>query len=452
MRLNKLFAGAGLAALALSATAALPPDLAMTRFPNSSTSYPTPVAIRAPHDGSGRVFIVQKGNTGQGGGVISIVKNGVPLATPFLTVPTILNGSESGLLGLAFHPNYGKPDLPHNDEFYIFKTRPSGDPRLGTSPDQVVMRYTVSSNPDIANTNGTIVLRLPDLADNHNGGDIHFGTDGYLYISSGDSGAQNNPHGFAECLWKKPADNNRNTCGTNPNGTQYYLLGKMLRIDVDNRGGAVTADMCGSNGIAPAEYSIPPSNPHTGTSNTCDEIWSRGFRNPWRWSFDRANGRMIIGDVGQGNYEEVSVEAPGGPGGLDYGWSRCEGRHYFTTSGSGTNCPATTSTVAPVIEYDHTADCAVVGGFVYRGPIVMMRGTYFYSDSCGGKVRWADSTLPGVWDAGGLNDSGVNASGGIYGFGEDEAGNLYIGKGNGTVFVLTSALGSDLIFEDGFEQ
>ena len=446
MRFAKFFASIGLAALSFSAMAIIPADLAMTRFPNASTGFNTPVAVRSPRDGSGRVFIVQKG------GLIRVVKNGTLLTTPFLT-RTVSTDSESGLLGLAFHPNFGKANLPHNNEFYIFYTRPAGEAQLGTTPDQVVARYTVPTlTSDVANPTGTIVLRIPDLASNHNGGDIHFGPDGYLYISSGDSGAQGNPHGFAECLWKKPADNNRNSCGTNPSGTQYYLLGKILRIDVDNRGGTPTADMCGTNGISPAEYSIPANNPHVGTTNTCDEIWSRGFRNPWRWSFDRANGRMIIGDVGQNTYEEVSVEPAGSPGGIDYGWSRCEGRHYHTPSGPGTDCPATTSTVGPVIEYNHDNGCAVVGGYVYRGPITVMRGTYFYSDSCSGKLWWADSTLSPTWDAGGQNDTGFPTSG-IYGFGEDEIGNLYIARGNGQVFVLTSetAGDTDTIFRDGFE-
>jgi glucose/arabinose dehydrogenase len=440
MRLPQLIAGAGLAALASSAFAAPPADLAMTRVPNATTTFSSPVAIRSPRDGSNRVFIVQKGGT------IRVLKNGALLTTPFLTLG-VTTSSESGLLGLAFHPNFGKPDLPHNNEFYIFYTRPDADARLGSTPDQVVARYTVpASTPDVADPAGTIVLRIPDLAGNHNGGDIHFGADGYLYISSGDGGPQNNPHGFAECLWKKPADSNRGSCGTNPTGTQYYMLGKMLRIDVDTRGGSVTADMCGSNGITPAQYSIPASNPHTTTSNTCDEIWSHGYRNPWRFSFDRKDNRLIIGDVGQGNYEEVTVD-PFGVGGRDHGWSRCEGRHYFTTSGSGTNCPATTGTVAPVIEYSHAAgDCAVVGGYVYRGPIGPMRGTYFYSDSCTGKLWWADSTAGATWDSGGQNNTNLSDSG-IYGFGEDEAGNIYVGQGNGRVSKLTS----DIIFSDGYE-
>ncbi|HSX61540.1 MAG TPA: PQQ-dependent sugar dehydrogenase [Tahibacter sp.] len=439
MRLTSAVAAALLAAVSVPAAAAPPAGMFLARVPNASTTFSTPVALRAPNDGSGRLFVVEKG------GNIRVIKNGAALPTPFLTLG-VTQSSESGLLGLAFHPNFGLAGQPHNTEFYIFYTRPSGDPRLGTTPDQVVARYTVPSlTSDVANTNGTIILRLPDLAGNHNGGDIHFGRDGYLYISSGDSGDQNNPHGFAECLWKKPADNNRNSCGTNPSGIQYFMLGHMLRIDVDTRGGAVGNDMCGSSGISPAEYSIPGANPHVGTSNTCDEIWASGFRNPWRFSFDRLDHRLIIGDVGQGSWEEITV-APDGAGGLDHGWSRCEGRHYFTTPGSGTNCPSATSTIAPVIEYGHSSACAVTGGFVYRGPYVPMRGTYFYGDSCSSDLWWSEST-GGTWDSGGVNRLTGLGTGSIYGFGEDVDGNIYITRSNGQIHRITT----DQIFEDDFE-
>lgn len=428
-----------LATTATTANAAPPAGLYLSRVPNASTTFSEPVALRAPDDGSGRLFVVQKG------GSIRVIKNGTLLATPFLSIP-VTTSSESGLLGLAFHPNFGKADLPNNNEFYVFYTRHGDDPRLGTTPDQVVARYTVPTlESDVANPAGTIVLRLPDLAANHNGGDIHFGPDGYLYISSGDSGAQNNPHGFAECLWKKPADNNRNSCGTNPSGLQYYLLGKMLRIDVDNRGGTVTADMCGSNGISPAEYSIPPTNPHVASSNTCDEIWAHGFRNPWRFSFDRLDHRMIIGDVGQNQYEEITVN-PVDVGGLDHGWSRCEGRHYFTQSGSGTNCPAATSTVAPVIEFNHSSACAVTGGFVYRGPHSPMHGTYFYGDSCSSDLWWAEAS-GSTWDADGIHRLSGLGTGTIYGFGEDAKGNIYITRANGQIHRIEVRW----IFADGFE-
>lgn len=438
-RFHGFFAAALFAAASVPSFAAPPPDLAAVRVPNGSTTFSSAVAVRAPHDGSGRLFVVQRNGT------IRVIKNGALLTTPFITVPTSM-GSESGLLGMAFHPNFGKPGLPHNTEFYLFYTRPSSDPQLGSYEDEVVARFTVPTpDADVANSAGTLVLRLPDLQDNHNGGDIHFGADGYLYVSSGDSGAQGNPHGFAECLWKKPADNNKNSCGTNPSGTQYFLLGKMLRIDVDNRGGTVSADMCGSSGISPAEYSIPASNPHVGTSQTCDEIWSAGFRNPWRFSFDRADNRLIIGDVGQGAYEEITVSAAGA-GGLDHGWSRCEGRHYDDASGSGTTCPQTTNTVAPVIEYDHSSRCAVSGGFVFRGPVRRMHGTYFYGDSCNGMVWWSEST-GATWDSGGEHSLNLG-SGSIYGFGEDQDGNIYVVRSNGQVQKLVS----EFIFDDGFQQ
>jgi len=413
------------------------PGVTLTQIPGS---YSAPVALRAPHDGSGRLFIVKQG------GEIRVFKNGAMLTTPFVTVPVNYSG-ESGLLGLAFHPNFGKPDLPHNTEFYVFYTRPTGDPRLGSSPDQVVARYTVPTyDSDVANPTGTIVLRIPDLASNHNGGDIHFGPDGYLYISSGDSGAQNNPYHFAECLWKKPATS-ASACG-DAGGTQYYLLGKILRIDVDNRGGTVGAEMCGSNGIAPAEYSIPASNPHASTSNTCDEIWAHGFRNPWRMSFDRGTGDLVIGDVGQNQYEEITVQ-PAGVGGGDHGWSRCEGRHYFDASGSGTTCPATTGTIAPAIEYSHSNGCAVSGGYVYRGPATAFHGTYFYGDSCSSALWYATASGP-VWDADGIHQTS-SASGSVYGFGEDEAGNVYITRSNGTVWRIDIEHDEDVIFADDFE-
>ena len=425
------------AATALSAQ--IIPGLTATNI-TPGTTYPAPVAIRAPHDGSGRLFIVQQG------GLIRIVKDGAVLPTPFLTVNVRYSG-ESGLLGLAFHPNFGKSGLPHNDEFYVAYTRPTTDPKLGSSPDQAIARYTVPTlDSDVANPTGTLVLRVPDLASNHNGGDIHFGPDGYLYSSMGDSGAQNNPYHFAECLWKKP-DTTSSACG-DPGGTQYYLLGKILRLDVDNRGGPVTAEMCGSNGISPAEYSIPADNPHVGTSNTCDEIWLHGFRNPWRFSFDRATGDLIIGDVGQNLYEEVTAQ-PAGIGGSDHGWSRCEGRHAFDATGTGTNCPAATGTVAPVIEYPHNpSGCAVTGGYVYRGPSARLRGTYFYGDSCRSELRYATVGPPGTdWSPSGVKNSMVTIGSNPYGFGEDEVGNLYITMQNSTVFKISS----DFIFDSGFD-
>lgn len=417
------------------------PGLTATNI-TPGTTYAAPVAVRAPHDGSGRIFIVQQG------GLIRIVKNGAVLPTPFVTVPTRFSG-ESGLLGLAFHPNFGKPDLPHNNEFYVAHTRTTGAgiTPLGAWSDQVISRYTVPTlDSDVANPSGTLVIRIADNLSNHNGGDIHFGPDGYLYYSMGDGGSQGNPHGFAQCLWKKAADGNPATCGTST-GT-YFMLGKIMRIDVDNRGGAVTSEMCGSTGISPAEYSIPADNPHVGTSNTCDEIWLHGFRNPWRFSIDRETGNLVIGDVGQDRVEEITVQAAG-VGGSHHGWSQCEGRRPYP-SGTVTTCPATTGTVAPVIDYLHsTFGCAVSGGFVFRGPSARLRGTYFYGDSCESSVMYATAGLPATeWSPAGLQDTTLNVGGGtIYGFGEDEVGNIYVAKSNGIVYRLTS----DYIYDNGFD-
>lgn len=436
MRFPRLVAALAFLFVGASASAQTIPGLSVSAV---AGSYSEPVAVRAPHDGSGRIFIVQKN------GQIKIVKNGVALGTPFLTVAVTTN-SESGLLGLAFHPNFGKVGLPHNDEFYIAYTRPTADPKLGSTPDQAIARYTVPSlAADVANPTGTLVLRVPDLAGNHNGGDIHFGPDGYLYYSMGDSGAQNNPYHFAECLWKKPATTS-SACG-DPSGTQYYLLGKMLRIDVDTRGGAVTADMCGSSGISPAQYAIPSSNPHVGTSDTCDEIFLHGFRNPWRFSFDRLSGDLVIGDVGQSSYEEVTVQ-PAGTGGADHGWSRCEGRHFKDASGTGTGCPAATSTIAPVLEYSHSFGCAVSGGYVYRGPSVRLGGTYFYGDSCASALWYASAGAAQTdWSPSGIKNTNLSV-GAPYGYGEDEYGNLYIAQSNGVVYKLVS----DFIFDNGFDN
>lgn len=411
----------------------LPSDLTLVDV----ATVTAPVAIRAPADNSGRVFIVSQA------GSIRIVKNGTLLTTPFLTVPVTYSG-ESGLLGLAFHPNFGKPGLPHNDEFYVAYNRASGESRLGSSPDVALARYTVPSlDADVANATGTLVLRIPDIASNHNGGDIHFGPDGYLYMSAGDGGVQNDPNGFAMCLWKKAADSTPANCGT---GTPtYYLMGKILRIDVDTRGGEVTSEMCGSNGISPAQYAIPADNPHVGTSQTCDEIWLHGFRNPWRVSFDRETGDFWIGDVGQNNVEEIDLRLRGSTEPTFYGWRCKEGSTTFTTANV---CATPPANVLPVLEYTHTSGrCAVTGGFRFRGPVAMLRGMYFYADSCSSEI-WA--ARPGVGNSwiSSLWRKDATGYGTYSGFGEDQYGNLYVAN-NATSKVYR--ISSDRIFDNGFQ-
>lgn len=167
-RFPGFLAAALLAVGTLPALAAPPPDLAVVRVPDASTTFSSAVAVRAPRDGSNRLFVVQRNGT------IRVIKNGVLLTTPFLTVPTSM-GSESGLLGLTFHPNFGKANLAHNTEFYVFYTRPAADPQLGNYEDEAIARFTVPTpTSDVATATGTIIMRIPDLQDNHNGGDIHF--------------------------------------------------------------------------------------------------------------------------------------------------------------------------------------------------------------------------------------------------------------------------------------
>ena len=435
MRKTLLATAITLAALPLAAPAqTAPADLTLVPF---ATGVGSPVAIRAPSDGSGRVFIVNQA------GSIRVVKNGSLLATPFVTVPVAFGG-ESGLLGLAFHPNFGKVGLPHNDEFYVAYNRASAEPRLGSSPDVALARYTVPSlGSDTANPTGTLVLRVPDNASNHNGGDIHFGPGGFLYMSTGDGGSQGDPNGFAMCLWKKALDSTPGNCGS---GTpQYYLLGKILRVDVDTRGGVATADMCGSNGITPLQYAIPGDNPHVGTSNTCDETWLHGFRNPWRTSFDRETGDFWIGDVGQGNVEEVSLRVNGSTEPTFYGW-RC--REGSSTYNSSNVCATPPANVLPVLEYNHTAGrCAVSGGFRFRGPIASLRGMYTYADSCSSDIWFAKPGAGGSWTTSVWRND-ADGYGTYSGFGEDEAGNLYVAHtSSGIVYKFSS----DRIFDNGFD-
>ncbi|MFN8426905.1 MAG: PQQ-dependent sugar dehydrogenase [Anaerolineales bacterium] len=282
-------------------------------------------------------------------------------------------GSEEGLLGLAFHPNYESNGL-----FFVSYTNTSGD--------LVLAKYSVSSDPNVANpASAVIVLTIPHPGNaNHNGGMLAFGNDGYLYWSTGDGGG----------------------AGDVPNNAQNanILLGKILRLDVNSG----------------SPYSIPSDNPFVGVSNTRGEIWDYGFRNPWRFSFDRANYDMYVGDVGQGSREEIDFEPSASSGGLNYGWRVMEGSLCFNPS-SGCD---TSGKVFPVAEYNNTgAVCAVTGGYVYRGSqSAPMTGIYFYGDYCSGEIWGLLQQSPGVWDSDLITDTSFFISS----FGEDEAGELYL--------------------------
>lgn len=392
-----------------------PADLDLVRI---GGTLPDPVAVRAPHDGSGRLFVVS-----QRGSVHVVRRDGSVAPTPFVSVPVSFD-SISGLLGLAFHPNFGRPGLAHNDEFYVAAVRPASDPRLGTSPDEVLLRYRVSSDPDVADPASTLVLRLASNGAAHFGGDLHFAPDGMLVMSTGDGGQQNGTHGFAECLWKKPADANPASCGSSSATPQYFLRGKMLRIDVDRRGATATAEMCGSVAGAAAEYAIPADNPHVGSAGTCDEIWLHGFRNPWRFSFDRATGDLWIGDVGQFVREEIDLRRAGSVEPLFYGWRCMEGTSVFNTANI---CqPPLPPNVLPVIDYARAgARCAITGGFRFRGPVRALQGMYLFADSCSSEILFAKPGAGDAWDVSAWRDD-ADGYGTYSGFGEDEAGNLYV--------------------------
>jgi glucose/arabinose dehydrogenase len=343
------------------------------RLAEVARGFDQPLYVTAPA-GDSRLFVVEQ--TGH----IRIVKNGQPLAAPFIDLSAkISSGGERGLLSIAFHPRYAT-----NGFFYVDYTDRNGDTR--------VERYHVSSNPDVADpASGQLVLFQQQPYANHNGGLLLFGPDGDLYVGFGDGGSGGDPLGN----------------GQNP-GT---LLGKILRIDVDHA----------------QPYSVPADNPFVGQAGKRPEIWITGVRNPWRFSFDRAANLLYVADVGQSAYEEVDV-VPAGQGGLNFGWNVMEGMHCYNAGG----CVQQGLTL-PVLEYTHDdGSCSITGGYVYRGrAIPSLAGTYFYSDYCKGwlrSFRWdgAHATEQKSWDVGGI--------GNVTSFGEDASRELYLTTSGGVVY------------------
>jgi glucose/arabinose dehydrogenase len=332
-----------------------------------------PVGIAHAGDGSGRLFIVERG------GAVWVARGATVLDEPFLDISDRIeaSGGEQGLLGLAFPPGYEA-----KGHFYVNYTR-AGD---GAT---TVARYSVTADQDLADpASEEVILTVEQPFSNHNGGHLAFGPDGYLYIGLGDGGSGGDPLG------------NGQSTGT--------LLGKVLRIDVES-------------GEAP--YVIPADNPFVGVPGAREEIWALGLRNPWRFSFDRGTGDLYIGDVGQSSYEEADYQAAASLGGENYGWNIMEGAHCFGRD----ECDRAGLT-PPVAEYAHDGvDCSVTGGYVYRGEDgTGLTGIYFFGDFCSGRIRGLRPD-GASWESTVLLDSGLLIST----FGEDESGELYLADYSG---------------------
>jgi len=364
-----------------------------------------PVYVTHAGDGSGRLFVVEQD------GLIRILHtDGSVTPTPFLDIssrvlsPSDGGGSEEGLLGLAFPPGY-----PQNGHFYVYYTNQDSN--------NLVARFRLTGDPDLADpaSEEQILFLEHPGAGNHNGGQINFGADGYLYIGTGDGGGGGDPHGNAQ----NPAS----------------LLGKILRIDVEFS--KPTADystylpcLQKNEGVGRnAAYLIPADNPFVGMAGYREEIWALGLRNPWRFSFDRQTHDLYIGDVGQNVYEEIDYQPASSSGGENYGWNVMEGNHCYNAA----TCD-TSSKVLPVTEYDHSQGCSITGGYAYRGSAYpAMQGIYLYADYCSGKVWGLQND--GGWQSMKLLESGLNVSS----FGEGESGELYLTDLSGSVYQVTTA-------------
>jgi len=344
-----------------------------------ATGFNGPLFLTHAGDGSGRIFVVEKG------GQIQILRNGQKGDKPFLDIKAVVNSasSERGLLGLAFHPNYKT-----NGFFFVYYTDSTGDLNI--------VRYSVSSDPDVAvPTSAKSILKIEHSRySNHNGGMLAFGPDGFLYIGPGDGGGGGDPQ-----------RNGQNT---------KALLGKILRINVDNGD----------------PYGIPQDNPFADGAQGRPEVWAYGLRNPWRFSFDRQTGDLYIADVGQNAYEEVNVEKAGSKGGLNYGWNIMEGTHCYPASA---NC-SKDGLVLPVFEYSHSQGISVTGGYVYRGQkFPKLQGYYFFADYGSGRIWATKADSSGAYQTVEALASGQTVSS----FGEDEAGEVYITNlATGEIFQL----------------
>lgn len=398
---------------AVSAQPPIAPDapsgLTVTASPIES-GFTLPVDIASA--GDDRLFIVE-----QPGTIRIIDADGNKVTEPFLDINPIVDSEthpERGLLGLAFHPNY--PTTPY---FYVNYTAVSG------SGDTIIARYTVSSDPNIADENSAVeILRIDQPDPNHNAGDLNFGPqDGYLYIAMGDGGGGGD-------------DEPGHTPGIGNSQDMTKLLGKVIRINVDGDSGL--APDCGTiDGGGTPPYTIPNDNPFTlDGDGICNEIWASGLRNPWRASFDRETFDYYIADVGQNAWEEVNFQPASSIGSENYGWRCYEGNTAFNTA----NCTDISNYVFPFDVYPHgsgtDAGNSITGGFVYRGnDFPALTGIYLYAD-------FVSSNFWLAQNSGGWNITPLGNSVGVTNpstFGEGCDGELYVASHSGTIYQIQAS-------------
>jgi glucose/arabinose dehydrogenase len=342
-----------------------------------ATGLPRTVCIS--HCGDSRLFI-----TDQSGYIRIVDSTGTINTQPYLDIhQRVVYGGEQGLLGLAFHPQYSS-----NGYFYVNY--------IGNGDSTHISRFSrMEGNPDQADPQSEFkLMTIFQPFSNHNGGDLHFGPDGYLYIGLGDGGSGGDPGNRSQ------------------NPMEY--LGKMLRIDVNNGN----------------PYSIPSTNPFYNSTDTLGEIWATGLRNPWRFSFDRATGDLWIADVGQNAIEEINLQPATSSGGENYGWRCYEGNDIYNIDG----CVSSSAITFPVYTYVHSDDCSVTGGYVYRGNATSpFYGHYFFADYCSDRI-WTLHTTEQGWVS---QDFGRFTGNNFSTFGEDSKGKLYVaGLTSGTLFLI----------------
>ena len=386
----------------------------------------TPISMVSAYDGTGRMFVIEQG------GRIRIWTGTQLLPTPFLDISGLITGgpgTEQGLLGLAFHPDYET-----NGFFYVNYTC------RGTAPacsgggfgagDAVIARYHVSADPNVADpASAAVMITIDDPFSNHNGGNLAFGPDGFLYIGLGDGGSGGDQCDYAQnLLWDFTPPNPGGGCILTTRANRRTFWGKMLRIDVNQNLGV------------PPFYGIPSTNPYTAANDPADtipdEIWAYGLRNPWRYSFDRSTGDLYVGDVGQDSREEITMLPAPLATARNFGWDVLEGfRCHEDVPAGSCNTFLNGGSLTPVLDYPRGDGSTVIGGYVYRGRprSLALTGHYVFGDLGSGHIWHTARQATTPWPKALLFDSGAGPTS----FGEDERGALFlVGMFNGHLYQI----------------